>query len=47
MAELRETLAEKIAPLKAPIPGGEPQGIDASYEPEFEEVKAEIDKLGS
>ncbi|MEZ4371009.1 MAG: type VI secretion system protein TssA [Polyangiaceae bacterium] len=47
MAELRETLAEKIAPLKGPIPGGEPQGADASYEPEFEEVKAEIDKLGS
>lgn len=47
MAELRETLGEKIAPLKAAIPGGEPQGIDASYEPEFEEVKNEVDKLGS
>ncbi len=47
MAELRETLDEKVAPLKAAIAGAEPQGVDASYEPEFEEVKAEIDKLGS
>ncbi|MBX3184475.1 MAG: type VI secretion system protein TssA [Polyangiaceae bacterium] len=47
MADLRATLTEKIAPLVAAIPGGEPQGIDASYEPDFEVVKAEIDKLGS
>lgn len=47
MAELRETLEQKIAPIKAPIAGAEPQGMDASYEPDFEEVQTEITKLGS
>ncbi len=47
MADLRASLTEKIAPLIAAIPGAEPHGMDASYEPDFEAVKAEIDKLGS
>lgn len=36
---------EKLA--KEPIPGDNPAGIDIRYEPEFEEIQAEIDKLSS
>jgi len=30
---------------KTPIPGAQPAGADPSYEPEFEQLQAEIDKL--
>ncbi len=32
---------------KEPIPGDNPAGIDIRYEPEFEQIQAEIDKLSS
>jgi type VI secretion system protein VasJ len=44
---LREDIAAKIAPLVAPIAGAEPSGADPSFDPDFERIKAEIDKLTS
>ncbi len=32
---------------RTPIPGGPPAGQDARYEPEFEQLQAEIDKISS
>ncbi len=32
---------------KEPVPGDNPAGIDIRYEPEFEQIQAEIDKLSS
>src|ERR1041384_58750 len=42
---LIDELTEKTAPSLTPIAGAKPVGNDPSYEPEFERVKAEIDKL--
>lgn len=42
---LLDELTEKAAPFLTPIAGAKPTGNDPSYEPEFERVKAEIDKL--
>lgn len=42
---LLETLQERTAPLVAPIAGG--AGTDVTFEPEFENLKKEIDKLSS
>src|SRR3974390_496788 len=47
MTTLREQIAAKIAPVLAPIEGGQPAGADPSFEPDFERAKAEIDKLTS
>jgi type VI secretion system protein VasJ len=47
MTTLREQIATKIAPLLAPIAGAQPAGADPSFEPEFEQIKVEIDKLTS
>jgi len=43
----REEVAQKIAPLAAPIAGSNPAGSDVSYDTDFESIKAEIDKLSS
>ncbi len=42
---LLETLQERTAPLVAPISGG--AGADVTFEPDFEKLKKEIDKLSS
>ena len=42
---LLETLTERAAPLIAPIAGG--AGADVTFEPDFEKLKKEIDKLSS
>ncbi len=47
MSDYIEKLKESVASLVAPIPGGTPVGIDSSYDPDFEQIKAEIDKLVS
>jgi len=47
MPTYREELAERIAGILAPMPGANPAGADISYDPDFESVKAEIDKLSS
>jgi type VI secretion system protein VasJ len=47
MATYREQVSEKIAPMLAPIAGANPAGADISYDPDFETIKAEIDKLSS
>ena len=44
---LLETLAERTAPLRAPLAGDNPAGMDATFEPDFEQLKLEIDKLTS
>lgn len=44
---LPELLAERVAALKAPVATDGPVGPDLSYDPDFESVKAEIDKLTS
>ena len=40
-------LEAKVATLLAPIAGPKPSGEDVSFDPDFERVKAEVDKLGS
>jgi type VI secretion system protein VasJ len=47
MGDYLETLLEQTAGLRAPIAGESPCGADVSLEPEFERVKAELDKLTS
>jgi type VI secretion system protein VasJ len=47
MTTLREQIATKVAPLLAPIAGAQPAGADPSFEPDFERMKVEIDKLTS
>jgi type VI secretion system protein VasJ len=47
MPTFREEVVEKLAPLLAPIAGANPAGADISYDPDFEIIKAEIDKLSS
>jgi type VI secretion system protein VasJ len=47
MATFREEAAAKHAPLIAPIGGENPVGVDVSYDPDFERMKGEIDKLTS
>jgi type VI secretion system protein VasJ len=44
---LVELLAERVAGLKAPIAVDGPAGPDLSYDPDFEAVRGEIDKLSS
>lgn len=44
---LLETLAERTAALRAPLAGDNPAGMDATFEPDFEQLKLEIDKLTS
>lgn len=45
MATLIETLAERTAAQRGPIPGDKPAGTDVTFDPDFERVKGEIDKL--
>ena len=47
MATFREEAAERLASVIAPIGGANPAGVDVSYDPDFERLKAEIDKLTS
>lgn len=47
MSEHLERLLEQTAPLRAAIPGDSASGLDVSLEPEFERIKAEIEKLTS
>ncbi len=42
-----ETLIERTASLRAPLAGDNPAGKDATFEPDFEQLKGEIDKLTS
>ena len=44
---LIDELVEKAAPFVAPIAGASPAGADPLYDPEFEKVKLELDKLTS
>ena len=44
---LLDELVEKSAPFLVPIAGANPAGSDPLYEPEFERVKLEIDKLSA
>ncbi|HEY2409958.1 MAG TPA: type VI secretion system protein TssA [Polyangiaceae bacterium] len=44
---LIETLVEKAQPFLEPIAGDNPAGNDPAYEPDFEKVKLELDKLTS
>jgi type VI secretion system protein VasJ len=44
---LLDELTENAARLLTPIAGAKPAGSDPSYDPEFERVKAEIDKLSA
>ena len=45
MATFLETLAERTAAQRGPIAGDTPVGADMSFDPDFERVKAELDKL--
>ena len=47
MATFREDAAGRLAALLAPIAGPSPVGVDVSYDPDFERIKGEIDKLTS
>jgi type VI secretion system protein VasJ len=47
MSEHLEKLLEQTAELRAAIPGESASGLDVSLEPEFERIKAEIEKLTS
>jgi type VI secretion system protein VasJ len=47
MGEHLEKVLEQTAALRAPIAGDSPAGADISLEPEFEKIKAELDKLSS
>ena len=47
MPTFREEADGRVAPLLTPIAGASPTGVDASYDADFERVKAEIDKLSS
>ncbi len=45
MSDYAELLLQKTEALRAPIAGGSPGGSDASFDPVFEKLKGEIDKL--
>jgi len=45
MADYAETVLSNTAALRAPISEGAPGGADVSFDPAFESMKAEIDKL--
>lgn len=45
MSEVTEKLKTAAEALAQPVPGDSPAGIDISYEPDFDLVRAEIDKL--
>lgn len=45
MSEYAESVLATVAKLRAPIAEGTPGGSDVSFDPSFEQVKAEIDKL--
>jgi type VI secretion system protein VasJ len=45
MSEYAESVLATVANLRAPIAEGTPGGSDISFDPSFEQVKAEIDKL--
>jgi len=47
MGEHLETILEQTAGLRAAIAGDSPAGADLSFEPEFEKIKSELDKLSS
>lgn len=47
MSEHLEKLLEQTAALRAAIPGDSASGLDVSLEPEFERIRAEIEKLTS
>ena len=44
MATLAETFLERHSALRAPIAGASPAGADITFDPDFERLKAEIDK---
>lgn len=45
MSDYAESLLSTTAALRAPISEGAPGGVDMSFDPAFEQLKAEIDKL--
>ena len=47
MPSFIEEVVAYSEPFKAPIEGASPVGSDISYDPDFETLKAEIDKLAS
>jgi type VI secretion system protein VasJ len=47
MSEHLEKLLEQTSALRAPLTGDAPGGSDIALEPEFEAIKAELDKLSS
>jgi type VI secretion system protein VasJ len=47
MSEHLERILEQTATLRAPLEGGAPAGADLALEPEFDAIKAELDKLTS
>ncbi|HVJ90946.1 MAG TPA: type VI secretion system ImpA family N-terminal domain-containing protein, partial [Labilithrix sp.] len=47
MSDHIATLLEETAELRAAIPGEAPAGSDVSFEPEFEKIKGEVDKLSN
>src|SRR5690606_13821928 len=47
MTAVKEQVLESGKALAAPISEAAPTGQDASYEPTFEQIKGEIDKLTS
>ncbi|MCW5833035.1 MAG: type VI secretion system protein TssA [Labilithrix sp.] len=47
MSDHLETILEQTAALRAALAGDSPAGADLSLEPEFEQVKAELEKLSS
>jgi type VI secretion system protein VasJ len=47
MAATFPELEARVATLILPIAGAKPSGEDVSFDPDFERVKAEVDKLGS
>ena len=47
MTDVVEPIDARMSALTAPIPGAKPSGDDLSFDPEFEQVKAEMEKIGS
>src|SRR5262245_40730133 len=43
----KQTIEQRAAALLAPIPGPNPAGDNATYDPRYEDVKREVAKLDS
>ncbi len=47
MTDVVEPIDARMSALTAPIPGAKPSGDDLSFDPDFEQVKAEMEKIGN